>query len=225
MGARTPSKPSSGFFMNSSSFCGKLQDDLGAIPTSFFVETTRALFRGHGILDHDDIVKVIEVTCFLFSNSNMKKQNKTNKQNCANEFARDSRQAFDRFFDRATIWNISCQITDQLETRSNVSSVFWLAERPVKRQQVTRLFFKAKAGLFYNFCWVLQRNFSKVCRHNFSIFAHLGFPFQVFLLWRGKPSICKASYGCFSLFIKENAAFKLGRIPTSRMNSQERLKG
>ena len=48
MGARTPSKPSSGFFMNSSSFCGKLQDDLGAIPTSFFVETTQALFRGHG---------------------------------------------------------------------------------------------------------------------------------------------------------------------------------
>ena len=79
--------------MNSSSFCGKLQDDLGAIPTSFFVETTRALaFEAMEILDHDDIVKVIEVTCFLFSNSNMKKQNKTNKQNCANEFARDSRQ-------------------------------------------------------------------------------------------------------------------------------------
>ena len=78
--------------MNSSSFRGKLQDDLGAIPTSFFVETTRALFQAMEILDHDDIIKVIVVTCFLFSNSNMKKQNKTNKQNCANEFARDSRQ-------------------------------------------------------------------------------------------------------------------------------------
>ena len=221
-----PSKPSSGFLMNSSSFRGKLQDDLGAIPTSFFVETTRALFQGHGNTGpwwYYQSYRSNMLPFFKFKHENTKqnKQTKLRERVCE----RQSSMAFDSSFDSATIWNISYQITDQLETRSNVSSVFWLVERPVKRQQVTRLFFKAKAELFYNFCWVLQRNFSKVCRHNFSIFAHLGFPFQVFLLWRGKPSICKASYGCFSLFIKENAAFKLGRIPTSRMNSQERLKG
>lgn len=221
-----PSKPSSGFFMNSSSFRGKLQDDLGAIPTSFFVDTTRALFQGHGNTGpwwfyQSYRSNMLPFFKFKHEKTKQNKQTKLRERVCE----RQSSMAFDRFFDSATIWNISCQITDQLETRSNVSSVFWLVERPVKRQQVTRLFFKAKAELFYNFCWVLQRNFSKVCRHNFSIFAHLGFPFQVFLLWRGKPGICKASYGCFSLFIKENAAFKLGRIPTSRMNSQERLKG
>lgn len=226
VGARMPPKPSSGFLMNSSSFRGKLQDDLGAIPKSFFVETTRALFQGHGNTGpwwYYQSYRSNMLPFFKFKHEKTKqnKQTKLRERVCE----RQSSMAFDSFFDSATIWNISGQITDQLETRSNVSSVFWLVERPVKRQQVTRLFFKAKAELFYNFCWVLQRNFSKVCRHNFSIFAHLGFPFQVFLLWRGKPSICKASYGCFSLFIKENAAFKLGRIPTSRMNSQERLKG
>ena len=74
---------------------------------------------------------------FKHEEAKQNKQTKLRERVCE----RQSSKAFDRFFDSATIWNISCQITDQLETRSNVSSVFWLVERPVKRQQVTRLFF------------------------------------------------------------------------------------
>ena len=134
-------------------------------------------YKAMEILHHDDIIKVIVAVCFLLSNSNMKKQNETNKQNCANEFARYSRQTrFRQIFRQCYNLKHILSNTDQLETRSNVSSEFWLVERTVKRQQETRLFFKAKAELFYIFCWVLQRNFSKVCRHSFIIFAHLGFP-------------------------------------------------
>ena len=99
-----PSKPSSGFLMNSSSFRGKLQDDLGAIPTSFFVETTRALFQAMEILDHDDIIKVIVVTCFLFFKFKHEKT-KQNKQTKLRERVceRQSSMAFDSFFDSATI--------------------------------------------------------------------------------------------------------------------------
>lgn len=136
-----PSKPSSGFFMNSSSFRGKLQDDLGAIPTSFFVDTTRALFQGHGNTGpwwfyQSYRSNMLPFFKFKHEKTKQNKQTKLRERVCE----RQSSMAFDRFFDSATIWNISCQITDQLETRSNVSSVFWLVERPVKRQQVTRLF-------------------------------------------------------------------------------------
>ena len=83
-----PSKPSSGFFMNSSGFRGKLLNDLQVSPS----RPHELDFKAMEILHHNYTVKVIVVTCFLFSNSNVKKNKQTNKQNCANEFARDSRQ-------------------------------------------------------------------------------------------------------------------------------------
>lgn len=75
----------------------------------------------------------------------------------------ESRAVSSKGFRQCKIWNISCQTSDQLETTSNVYSLFWLADSFVKRQQenLLKIFFEAE--LFYINLWASSTQLVKVC--------------------------------------------------------------